>query len=155
MRYLRALAFVPALGIAAPLAAQDPAPPVPAGYHYGKWLAAAFAVGFTTLAVRSHNAADRAYNGLLAYCRAGSCAVGPDGHYVDPDAEARYQDVTRGDRDARALFVGAQASLASAVVLFVLEVHRSSREPPNIPYHGLTVTPHLGGVDVGWQLAIP
>lgn len=126
---------------------QDPAP---AGYRYGKWAAAAAAVGFTVLGIESHNDADRAYRGLLDYCRTARCRLDASGRYVDPGAEARYEAVVAGDRGARAWFIGAQAALAGAVVLFVLELKHAPRGPENIPFHGLVLEPGRVGWRVEW-----
>ena len=131
----------------------------PALYRTGKWVAGALAVGFTTLGIMDHNAANRAYNGLVTYCSGGTCSVGPDGHYTDPAAEARYAVVVRNDRDARVWLITGQAALAGAIGLFVLQLHHGSGEPPNIPYSGFTLAPaSVGGqpaVRVGWRLAVP
>jgi hypothetical protein len=141
-----------------PLHAQEP----PAGQapheqrtapviKWGKWAAAAAAVGFMTLGVRQHNAGDAAFSDLVHYCRTSLCALTPDGRYADPQAEARYQRVVRDDRSARVWLVAGQVSAIGAAVLFVLEL-RSSKEPPNIPYSGLVVEAGGYGTRVGWRI---
>jgi hypothetical protein len=127
--------------------------PVPLAIHYGKWATAALAVGFTALGVRAHNGADTDFRGLVDYChQAGGCALGPDGHYTSPEAEARYRAVVHGDRAARAYLLGAQAGLAGSVVMFVLELKRG-RGTRNIPYSGLIVRPGRFGTRVGVRIA--
>ncbi len=132
------------------LSAQAPNGTAPAGYRYGKWAAAAAAIGFGVLGVEAHNRADRSYRTLLDYCRTSQCRVDPSGRYLDPAAEARYQTVVEGDRAARAYFIGAQAALAGAVTLFVLELKYAPKGPPNIPFNGLVLEPGRIGLRVRW-----
>ena len=95
-----AMALLPLSTGVGPAVAQTPAvreQPVPFAIHYGKWATAALALGFTALGVRAHNGADTDFRGLVAYCRqAGGCALGPDGRYTSPEAEARYRAVVHG-----------------------------------------------------------
>ncbi|MBI1723884.1 MAG: hypothetical protein HYR48_08260 [Gemmatimonadetes bacterium] len=138
-----------------PLAAQVQSPGefvTPPGIKYGKWAAAAAAVGFTALGIRTHHAANADFRALADYCRSrGACAIGPDGRYADPVAEERYRAVVRGDRAARAWLVSGQAALVGSAVLFVLELKRD-RGPPNIPYSGFVVEPGAFGTRVGFRL---
>jgi len=71
--------------------------------RWGKWAAAAAAVGFTTLGIRQHNAGDAAFSDLVHYCRANLCTLTPAGRYADPQAEARYQRVVRDEFGERAV----------------------------------------------------
>ncbi len=140
------------------LTAQSPQP-APALYRTGKWIAAAAAVTLTGIGIADHDQANAAYTQLVNYCASGTCQLGPDGHYTDPVAEARYHEVVVNDRAARAWLLGGQLSLVGAVGLFILELHHSSKEPPNIPYSGLTIAPaRIAGasaVKIGWSLAVP
>ena len=131
------------------LAAQNGGGPPPAGYRYGKYAAAAAAIGFGVLGIEAHNRADRSYRTLLDYCRSSQCRVDPSGRYLDPAAEAQYQNVVEGDRAARVWFIGAQAALAGAVTLFVLELKYAPKGPPNIPFNGLVLEPGR----IGWRVA--
>ena len=153
---LAASLCVPA--IVRPAVAQVDTATVPAPYRiapaikWGKWAAAAFAVGATALAIHQHSAGNNAYADLVQYCGVvATCSIGPDGRYVDGQAEATYQHVVRDDRSARAwLVVGQLAALGSAV-LFVLEL-RHQAEPPNIPFNGLLVETGGGIVRVGYRM---
>ena len=139
------------LAVAQPPAVREQ--PVPLAIHYGKWVTAALAVGFTALGVRAHNGADTDFRGLVEYChQVGGCALGPDGRYTSREAEARYRAVVRGDRAARAYLLGAQAALVGSVVMFVLELKRG-RSTRNIPYSGLIVETGPRGTRLG--LAVP
>jgi hypothetical protein len=77
--------------------------------------------------------------------------VGPDGRYLDPSAEERYQRVVVGDRRARAWLVGGQVALVGSVALFVIELTRE-KGSQNIPYSGLVVEPGRYGTRVGFRL---
>ena len=89
----------------------------------------------------------------MDYCQqVGGCALGPDGRYTSPEAEARYRAVVHGDRAARAYLLGAQAGLVGSVVMFVLELKRG-RGTRNIPYSGLIVRPGRFGTRVGVRIA--
>lgn len=131
------------------LTAQQPGT-APYGYRYGKWAAAATAIGFTALGLSAHNRADRAYATLLDYCRTSFCPIGSDGRYTDPVAEAHYRAVSAGDREARAWLIGGQVALAGAVALFVMELKYKGRGPRNIPFNGLVLEPGRVGMRVSW-----
>ncbi len=142
--------------LAAPLRAQTtearPAG-VPFAIKWGKWAAAAAAVGFTALGVHSHNEGDAAYSSLIDYCRTVPCPFAPDGRYADARAEALYQRVVRDDRAARAWLIGGQFAALGSAVLFVLELTRQ-REEPNIPYAGFLVETSPRGTRIGWRLRL-
>ncbi len=132
---------------------------VAAAYHnppaikWGKWAAAALAVGATALGVHQHNAGNNAYADLVEYCGALTCSIGPDGRYVDARPEATYQRVVRDDRSARAWIVGGQLAALGSAVLFVLELgHRTG--PPNIPFNGLLVESGNGVTRVGYRVPV-
>ncbi len=133
--------------------------PAPALYRTGKWIAAAAAVTLTGIGIADHDQANAAYAQLVNYCASGTCQLGPDGHYTDPVAEAKYNTVVQSDRAARVYLVSGQVALAGAVAMFILELHHAGKEPPNIPYHGLTIAPaRVAGasvVKIGWRLGVP
>lgn len=131
------------------LSAQEQPRPAPAVYRYGKWTAALLAAGATAVGISTHNAANRAYDDLIDFCRANPCRLQPDGYYVDAEAEARYDVVVRRDRAARAWFVAGQAAIAGAVALFILEIRHGPRDPANVPFSGLVLEPGR----VGWRVA--
>ena len=158
-RLLAALLLGAALTRAA--AAQAPPAVAPSGdaartppiVRYGKWGAAALFVGFTALGVIQHREANDAYDNLRDYCRTGSCSIGFDGHYANPVAEARYQEVVHADRAARAWLVSGQVALAGATALFIVEL-LNARGTRNIPFQGLTITPGRSATRIGWKLPI-
>ncbi|HWO89430.1 MAG TPA: hypothetical protein VNL98_09810 [Gemmatimonadales bacterium] len=120
--------------------------------RYGKWAAAAAAVGFTVLAVRTNQQADRDYQRLSQFCEnVAPCRIGPDGRYDNPDAERLYRLVTRQDREARLWLVLGQGAVVATVALFVMEL-RQRGEPRNIPFQRLIVEPGGGGLRVGLRL---
>jgi len=158
--------LIAAAGIAAaapgvrPLPAQQPpAAEGPSAHRttpmikWGKWAAAATAVGFTALGIRQHNAGDAAFSDLVRYCRTTLCTLTPGGRYADPAAEALYQGVVRDDRSARAWLIGGQIAALGSALLFVLELRRT-KEPPSIPFSGLIVEPDGYGTRVGWRVAL-
>lgn len=102
---------------------------------YGKWAVVAGSVGMNYLALRSHNRADDAFNSLKALCVDRSrCNLGPDGRYLDPEAENLYQSSLRYDRIARGWLIGGEAALAGAAALFVWELTQPKGRPGNIPF---------------------
>jgi hypothetical protein len=121
---------------------------------WGKWAAAALALGSTALGIHQHYAGDNAYRALVLYCGdAITCGVGPDGHYVNSQAEAKYQEVVRDDRSARAWLVIGQVAAIGAAVLFVLELKHDAG-PPNIPFSGLTLETASGVTRVGYRIPV-
>jgi hypothetical protein len=150
-----------ALTLAAPLAAQQVNPAVPADHaswnrglvHYGKWVSAALAVTFTGLGAHEYASSDQAFSHLLDICRAtpASCALGPSGTYVTPTNGQLYQTSIDYERRARVRLLAGQASLLLAAGLFLADRGRHANEPDNIPYHVLAVSvePQAGGARVG------
>jgi hypothetical protein len=140
---------------AAPAAAPAPGPyRVAPAIRWGKWAAAAGAVGATVLGIRQHNAGNNAYRALVLYCGGSvTCSIGPDGHYLDARAEATYRQVVRDDRSARAWLVAGQITALGSAVLFVLELEHEAG-PPNIPFNGLMVESGGGVTRVGYRIPI-
>lgn len=102
---------------------------------YGKWAVVAGSVGMNYLALRSHNRADDAFNNLKTLCIDRSrCNLGPDGSYLDLEAENLYQSSLRYDRIARGWLIGGEAALAGAAALFVWELTQPKGRPGNIPF---------------------
>jgi hypothetical protein len=117
--------------------------------HYGKWVTAAAAVGFTALAVHEHDFADRNWQQLLALCHADNqrCLVGSNGRYGDATAEQLYQATVYYDRRARRRLIAGQISLLTTAVAFIFDLRHGSSEPKNIPLHGeLIAEPRRIGV---------
>ena len=124
---MRALLLVCGVAIGAPTLAlaQHPGPGVPGDratwrrgvVHYGKWVAAAGAVGLTALAIKEHRYSTREWDQLLAICRARStdCATGSDGRYLDYQAELHYEKAIYYDHRARRRLIGGQLSLLTEI----------------------------------------
>ena len=150
---------------AAGLAAQDSlstAPTISRGWtrpvaHYGKWLSAASAVGFTILAAHEHDVANRSWQRLLDLCRAdnAACQVGPNGQYVTPQAEELYQKTLYRDRRARHRLIVGQISMLASAALFILDLRHDGGAPPNIPFHGLEVTAEPAGDGARLGVRVP
>jgi len=129
-------------------------PGTPGAVRYGKWMAAALAVGTTVIGIREHNAGNDAYAALVHYCsQAITCTIATDGRYADATAEATYQQVVRDDRSARAWLVGGQVAAVGTAVLFVLELSHAGG-PPNIPFGGLFVEPGPRQSRVGFRVPL-
>jgi len=103
--------------------------------HNGKWLTAAGVAAFTVVAATEHRLSRRDWNSLLTICRSDrdACAVGADGRYLRPDAEALYQRSREYDRRANRWLVGAQLSLIATTALFIIDLH-PGQGPENIPF---------------------
>jgi hypothetical protein len=125
--------------------------------HNGKWLTAAGVVAFTIGAASEHRLSQRHWNSLLTVCRStrDACAVGADGRYVRPDAEALYQRSRFFDRRANRWLVGAQAALIATAALFIIDLH-PGEGPENIPFPAsrLEVGTMAGGLAVGLRFAL-
>ncbi len=125
--------------------------------HYGKWATAAAAVTLTALGAHEHSHSTREWDQLLAICRANNadCALGSDGRYLNPAAEALYQTSLHFDRRARARLLAGQASLLVTAGLFFADLRRRSSGPENIPLHPFRVSadPTGGGAHVGVRIA--
>lgn len=104
--------------------------------HYGKWVAIASAAGLMTVAIMRNHDADRVYGGLQTLCQAGgaTCVIDLDGHYLNPDAEALYQETLRIDSQSRSWMAGGQVMLAAAGAMFVIDLVAGNRKPKNIPF---------------------
>lgn len=163
---IRAIAVTAALGgLASALAGQQPAAPQappPHGWlhaieHYGKWVTAATAIGFTALAAREHHAANDNWNRLMALCEQNNaaCRQSADGRYVDLSAEVLYQRTVYYDRRARRRLIGGQVALLASAALFILDLRNSHGGPPNIPFHGLRVTAGRTGTGAEVRVQLP
>ena len=137
------------------LAAQDQPRPQPRwgwtrpAAHYGKWLTVAAAAGLTVMGAREHDKSAVEWRQLLTICRLDNadCALGTDGSYVNPIAEAHYQRSVFYDARARRRLLGGQIALVVSAALFIADVKRGQNGPPNIPFdpNKLLVAPAAGG----------
>lgn len=137
------LASVALLASAAPLQAQrvqtrfDDEPEGENLYvEIGKWTSGGLAVAAGAWAfLIQHDAEDR-YEALEAFCAESPqvCAdVNEAGEYNDGALESRYQDIRQDYRNARWVLIGAHVLAATSVVLFIVDLPRSST-PENVPY---------------------
>jgi len=155
-----------ALVLTTPALSQDVSPGLRVGHsawtrplvHYGKWAAAALAVGFTAMGAHEHQNSNRAFSELLDTCRAdpATCTLGANGTYLDPAPEQLYQTSINYDRRARTRLLLGQLSLLASAGLFLADLQHHVNGPDNIPYHGLEVTVEPGGTGarVGVRLKI-
>lgn len=103
--------------------------------HYGKWLTAAAAIGFTAMASNQHTLSRKDWDALLDICRtaADACVIGPDGRYMRADAEALYQRSRNYDHMANQWLMAGQLSLVTTTALFIIDLNPGDG-PDNIPY---------------------
>ena len=108
----------------------------PAVVHYGKWVALAGVVALGAGAKINNDRAEESYDELQAYCfnSPTSCVIGPGGGYLDPTAEALYDETTMLDRRAGRYLIAAEVTFAVAVAGFVWELVDRKEHPPNIPF---------------------
>jgi hypothetical protein len=124
-----------------------------------KWTMVGASVGAALYGFSNNQRADDAYEGLEQMCQADlvRCAARtPGGAYTDPVLESEFQEIRRLDRRARTGLLVGQVAVASAVVLFIMDL-RNGRPPPNIPYDGRA--PRLepardGGVALVWRFGM-
>ena len=122
--------------------------------HYGKWLFAAGAVGFTILGEHEHRRAQHFWTQLLRMCQADNqnCALGDDGRYLNFQAEVLYDQSVFYDHRARHRLIAGQLSLLGAAAMFIADLSGKVEKPGNIPFHGLLVTPAQNGLQLGLRL---
>ena len=155
-----------AAAFAAVLAPRAPAQTAPAvrgmslrqgAVHYGKWLTAGVAVGFTAMAVHEHGFSHRDWDNLLVICRSSdnACARGNDGRYLRADAEFLYERSIYYDRRANRRILGAQGSLLVTAALFIIDLSGRNAEPDNIPFRPfrVSVEPATGTTLLGLTLS--
>jgi hypothetical protein len=121
--------------------------------HWGKWPLLAGAIGFAAAAIAQKSDADAVYNQLQSMCRAASadCIVGPDGKYVNPDAEGLFQETLRLDGKARRWMLGGEASLALSGGMFLIDLVAGHGEPRNIPFTPFEVYTGRDRLGVQWR----
>ena len=145
---MRPRALVPLLAVlAAPLAAQTPAPEgqaqPPSGRSFiqrvagpGKWVAGAASIALIAFAVREHERSNENWDALLAICDADSerCEVAPDGTYQDDEAEQLYQQSLYYDRRAQRRIIGGQAALVVTGFLLIVDLSVRRDGTNNVPF---------------------
>jgi hypothetical protein len=104
--------------------------------HWGKWPMLAGAVGLAVAGIAQKHDADGVYDQLQELCRADSqdCILDESEHYVNPDAEALYQETLRLDGKARRWMLGGEVSLALSGCMFLIDLVAGHSEPRNIPF---------------------
>jgi len=123
--------------------------------HYGKWLFAAGAVGFTILGEHEHRRSQHFWTQLLRMCQADNqnCALGDDGRYLNVQAEGLYEQSVFYDHRARHRLIAGQLSLLGAAAMFIADLSGKVEKPGNIPFHGMMVAPVRDGVGIGMRVA--
>lgn len=123
--------------------------------HWGRWPALAGAGVLVALAAVRNGDAKDARAALDVYCTVdpGRCAItedpgGAGGVYVDPVAEALYQEYASLSRSAQGLLIGGQATLLVAGAMFLIDLMHDDGEFGNIPYTPLELytTPNRVGL---------
>jgi hypothetical protein len=131
--------LTPARGLAAQKPAAIRMPPV---VTYGKWALLAGSAGLNLLALHNHHLADDTFSQLADICTAAEhsrCLTGQGGAYLDPGAEAIYQNALSADRRARAWLIAGETVLLGSAAMFVWELSRPRGRESNIPF-----TPRVG-----------
>jgi hypothetical protein len=125
--------------------------------HYGKWMTAATAVGFTLLAAHEHDRANQSWLSLLDLCRNdnASCQVRGDGRYVSYQAELLYQETLYYDRRARHRLLAGQGALLASAALFLLDLRHEGGAPPNIPFGGAQLSVMPAGDGARLEMRLP
>jgi hypothetical protein len=136
--------------LARPVEAQGVSPWI----KYGKWVLLAGAAGMNYFAIRAHNRAEKAFDGVESRCfeTRSRCDLGPDGRYLDAEIESFYQSSLRYDRIARGWLIGGESALAGAAVLFIWELARPKERPDNIPFEP-EIRSMPGGTGMGLRVA--
>lgn len=120
---------------------------------WAKWPTLAGAIALTAAAISRKLDADQVYDGLQLFCLADTqnCVRNADGTYVQPAAEALYQETVRLDRQARNWMWGGQAFLFVSAGLWVIDLVAGSSRPDNIPYAPLEPYAAPGVVGARWR----
>jgi len=148
-RFPLRLACVVALGAGIlPAQARGQTTPAPNGgepwivtaSHWGKWPALAGTGALVTMAVVRNGKAKTARTELRDYCidDLTRCAIvpGPEGDdiYLDPTAEALYQEYAALTRQARGFLVGSQVGVVVTGAMFLIDLVYQRDGFDNIPY---------------------
>lgn len=142
-------------------AASPPALPVLPelpGLRVAKWSTLALSLATAGYGVAAHTRADRRFERLEATCRQDPDRCGErlqSGAYADAELEARYQQIVRLDRRARASLIVSQLGVVATVAMFLLDM-RDDRDPETIPYdpEGLRIDARRDGLALGWAVAV-
>lgn len=158
MRTVLVAAVLLAGGAVPPLSAQDLTgqgrPWIAEVSHWGRWVTLAGAAGLITMAAIRHQDAQSALTELEDYCMPDvtMCVIvgGPDGNdvYLDPEAEAIYQQYAALEHSARGFLFGGQLSLLTSGAMFVVDILHRTEDFDNIPYTPLELytTPNRIGL---------
>ncbi len=102
-----------------------------------KWVTLAGAASAAAWGITSNRDADRRYENLERLCQADPdrCrARSVGGAFTDAQLEQEYQDILDLDSRAKLALAAAEISVATSVVLFILDLPRNTRGE-DIPYH--------------------
>lgn len=137
----------------APARAPDTRPWYVGTARWAKWPTLAGAVGLTAAAFLRKQDANQIYDGLQAFCVADTqnCIQNPDGTYVNPAAEALYQETRRLDRQARNWMLGGQGFLFVSAGLWLIDLVANTRRPENIPYSPFEPVAAPGRLGLRWR----
>jgi hypothetical protein len=127
--------------------AQERAPAIPGDSAFrsarrpfvtvSKWLTLGAAAGAAAWGITSNREADRRYEDLERLCVSdpGRCrARSSSGAFSDPTLEQEYQAILNLDDRAKLALAAAEISVATSVVLFIIDLPRNTRGE-DIPYH--------------------
>jgi hypothetical protein len=125
-----------------------------------KWSALAVAAGAGIYGFIQNSRADEVYRALELSCQAdpANCTRrSPNGAYLDPVLESRYQEVRSLDRKSHVSLLFSQVGVATSVVLFLLDLG-NVRRPRNIPWTPPSLETAAGDdgrLSIGFRIAVP
>jgi hypothetical protein len=121
--------------------------------HWAKWPALVGALGLTAAAIIQKDDADKVYDQLQTLCRDASdaCILGPTSTYVNPDAEALYQETLRLDGKARRWMIGGESALALSGGMFLIDLIVGHGKPKNIPFTPFEVYSGRNRLGLQWR----
>jgi hypothetical protein len=102
-----------------------------------KWITLAGAAGAAAWGINANRDADQRYSDIERVClttpeRCRSRTS--SGAFSDAELEQQYQDVLGLDRRAKTALIAAEVSVATSIVLFIVDLPRNNRGE-DIPYH--------------------
>lgn len=136
-----------------PPAAPDARPWFVSVSKWAKWPTLLAAIGLTAAAITKKGDADNTYDVLQGLCLEDpdACARGPNGAYMNPDAEGLFQETLRIDAQARRWMIGGQGFLFVSGGMFLLDLATGSSKPKNIPFSGLETYATPGTIGLRWR----
>ena len=125
-------------------------------FRIAKWSTLALSTTAAVYGFAQNRTADREYADIERVCdeTPASCTrTTENGPYSDAALETRYQSVVQRDSRARSALLAGQIGIAASVVLFVLDLPKST-SPQDIPYEPRPIRVGFAGDVFTMQLSI-